>query len=394
MHNIVVMGGARTPFGKFGGSLKDYTATELAVIASREAIARSGIPAAEIDHVVFGNVVQSGGESSYLARHVGLRCEVPVPVPAFIVNRLCGSGIQSIISGAYTLISGESEEVLVGGVESMSRAPHVVHGARWGIPFGKNPMEDSLFAALTDTYCGCPMAITAENLANLYQIDRTEADIVSYESHVKAAKAFDEGILQEEIVPIELQKKREVFEMTRDEGVRSNTTVEKLGKLKPVFLAEGQVTAGNASGITDGAAALVLVTESSAQKREQEPLGYIRDWSVKGVQPDIMGIGPVPAIRHLLQKTGLSLNDIDLFEINEAFATQYLAVEKDLGLPREKVNVHGGAIAIGHPLGATGTRLVLTLLYELKRKGLRYGIASACIGGGQGIAMLVESYQG
>ncbi|MCE7871489.1 acetyl-CoA C-acyltransferase [bacterium CPR1] len=391
--DIVIAGGARTAFGKFGGSLRDLSAADLALAASLEALKRSQVRAEDIDHVVFGNVIQSSGDAAYLARHVGLRAGVPIPVPAVVVNRLCASGFQAIVTGAQEILCGDAEEVLVGGVESMSQAPHVVRGARWGIPLGQSTMGDALWDALTDTYCGCSMSNTAENLASQYGITREETDEFALRSQRQAAEAQSSGRLLEEIVGVEVRGKKGSVTVDKDEGIRGDSTLEGLARLKPAFRADGVVTAGNASGINDGAAALVLTSADSAKKREARPLGRLLGWSVKGVIPDLMGIGPAPAVRDLLQKTGKSLHEIDLIEVNEAFACQYLAVERELGLPREKVNVNGGAVAIGHPLGASGARLTLTLLYELRRRGGKLGIATACVGGGQGMALLVESIQ-
>lgn len=387
---IVIMGGARTPFGKYGGGLRDLTATDLAVLAGTEALRRADVKAEEIDHVIFGNVLQSAPDAAYLSRHVGLRCGVPIPVPAYGVNRLCGSGFQAVVNGAMEILLGQADEVLVGGTESMSQAPHSIYGARWGLPLGQSRLEDTLWAALTDTYCGCPMAITAENLASKYQVTREEADEFAVESHQRAAAAAER--LAEEIVAVEIPTKKGPRRIEKDEQIRADSTVEALAKLKPSFLPTGIVTAGNASGINDGAAALVLTTRESALKRSIKPLGKLVAWAAKGVQPDIMGIGPASAAREALQKAGLTLADMDLIEVNEAFAAQYVAVEKELGLSRAKTNVNGGAVALGHPLGASGARLTLTILHELKRRGGRYGLASACIGGGQGIALIVEAW--
>ncbi|MGE0488235.1 MAG: acetyl-CoA C-acetyltransferase [Vulcanimicrobiota bacterium] len=389
---IVIVGGARTPFGKFGGGLKDLTATDLAYLASKEALHRSAVKPEEIDHVIFGNVMQTSADAPYLARHVGLRCEVPIPVPAYIVNRLCGSGFQAVINGAQEILLGNADEVLVGGTEAMSMAPHNVRGARWGLKLGQAPMEDSLWATLTDSYCGASMAMTAENLAAQYEVSREEADEYAYRSHMLAHQAWEEGHMQEEVVAVEVPGKKGMVRIERDEHIRPETNLESLAKLKPVFKMDGQVTAANSSGINDGAAALVLTTAASAKSREVKPLGRLIAWAVKGVQPDIMGIGPAPASREALHRAGLKLEEMDLVEVNEAFASQYLAVERELGLVREKTNINGGAIALGHPLGASGARITLSLLYSLRRHKLRYGLASACIGGGQGIALIVESF--
>lgn len=388
--DIVIVGGARTPFGRFGGSFKDLSATDLATVASKAALERSEVKPEEIDHVIFGNVIQAGGNAAYLARHVGLRCEVPIPVPAYVVNRLCGSGFQAILNGAMEIYLGHADEVLVGGVEQMSGAPHHVY-SRWGTKLGEAPMIDALQAGLTDNYCGCPMAVTAENLARAYEITREESDEIAYQSHMLAAHAWKEGWLAEEVVPVTIPTRKGDKVVDTDEHFRATTEREKLAKLSPLFPG-GQVTAGNSSGINDGAVALVMTTAESAEQRSVKPLGRLVSWGIKGVQPDIMGVGPAPATREALQRAGLSLTDMDLVEVNEAFACQYLAVEKELGLPRDIVNVNGGAVALGHPLGASGARLVLTLLYGLRRRGGKYGLATACIGGGQGIAVVVEAF--
>jgi acetyl-CoA acyltransferase 2 len=380
---IVVLSAARTPFGKFCGALKDLTATELGVVAARAAMARAGVSPEEIDHVVFGNVLQTSSDAVYLARHTGLKSGVPVSAPALTVNRLCGSGFQAIISGAQLLLLGEADIVLAGGTENMSQAPHVIRGARWGIPLGEGRMEDSLWSALSDSYCKLNMAETAENLARRYGITREQADDFAYQSQMRTKAAQESGRLTEEIAPI-------TGVLNRDEHPRPNTTRAGLAELKPVFQKDGVVTAGNASGITDGAASVVLSTAETANRRGLKPLARIVSWGVAGCDPEIMGIGPVPAIKVALERAGLALDQIDLFEINEAFACQYLAVEKELGLDRNKVNVNGGAIAIGHPLGATGARLTATLIYELQRRSARYGVGGACIGGGQGIALIIE----
>ena len=380
---IVIAGAARTPFGKFGGALKDYTATDLGVFAAQAAIARAGISPADIDHVIFGNVLQTSADAAYLARHVGLKAKIPVSVSALAVNRLCGSGFQAIISGAQLLRLGEADFILAGGTENMSQAPHVIRGARSGIPLGQGKLEDSLWAALTDSYCNLNMAETAENLALRYGISREEADEFAYQSQMRTKSAYESGRLNEEITPID-------DTLERDEHPRPNTTREALAALKPVFRTDGIVTAGNASGISDGAAAVVVTSLEKARERGLEPLARIVSWGIAGCDPALMGIGPVPAMKRALDRAGMKLDEIDLFEVNEAFACQYLAVEKELALDRKRVNVNGGAVAIGHPLGATGGRLTTTLIYELKRRNARYGMGSACIGGGQGIALLLE----
>jgi acetyl-CoA acetyltransferase family protein len=386
-----ILGGARTPMGDFVGPLKDVSATELGVVAARAALERTGVRPEWIDHVVIGNVMQTSADAIYAARHIGLKAGVPIEVPALVVNRLCGSGIQAAVTGAHLLHMGEADLVLTGGIESMSQAPHVIRGARAGLRLGHGQLEDSLWSALTDTYCGCPMAITAENCAAKYGISREEQDRYALRSQQLASRAWAEGRLAEEVVGVDLPGRKGSTRFLQDDHMRPDTTLEALARLPPVFKQDGTVTAGNASGIVDGGAALVLASERAVERRGLVPLGLLSAWAVVGVDPTLMGMGPAPAIRRLLARTGLTLADIDLIEINEAFAAQYLAVERELELDREKVNVNGGAIALGHPLGMTGTRLLLTLLLELRRRRARRGIAAACIGGGQGIAALVEA---
>ena len=381
---IVILAGARTPFGKFGGAFKRVTATELGVFAGIGAMSRANVSPADIDHVIFGNVLQTSSDAIYLARHVGLRAGIPKSSPALTVNRLCGSGFQSIISGAQLLLLGEANFVLAGGTENMTQAPHVVRDARWGLPLGEGKLEDSLWSALTDTYCNVSMAMTAEKLAAQYGITRAQADAFALQSQLRASAAADAGRLSEEIVAVE-------GVLGNDEHPRPETTVEELAALRPAFTKDGIVTAGNACGICDGAAAVVLATEERARAENRATLARIVSWAITGCEPSLMGIGPVEAIKIALQRADLALEQIDLFEVNEAFAAQYLAVEKELGLDRERVNVNGGAIAFGHPLGASGARITLTLALELKRRQARYGIGSACIGGGQGIALLIEN---
>jgi acetyl-CoA acetyltransferase family protein len=396
--DIAIVSGARTPFGRYCGKLKDFTAQELAAVAARGAIERAGIDAKEFDHVVFGNAQQTSGDALYGARHVGLRAGLPIETPALTVNRLCGSGMQAIVSAAQMIQTDEAKIVLAGGMEAMSQAPFVIRG-RDGFtlaPGGK--LEDSLMVALLDTYCGSYMANTAELYGSQQGITREMQDEFALRSQQRADAAYKEGRIQEELVPVALRnsKGEATGEMlTEDDHRRPQTTMEGLAKLKPAFGQfqgkPGTVTAGNASGIVDGGAAVVVMSLEQALKRGLKALGRICGWGIAGVEPKLMGRGPVPATKIALQKAGLNLDYIDLIEVNEAFAAQYLAVEKELGLDREKVNVNGGAIALGHPLGATGTRLVITLLYELRRRKKKSGLATACIGGGQGIAMVVES---
>jgi acetyl-CoA acyltransferase 2 len=392
--DIAIVSGARTPFGRYCGKLKDFTAQELGAVAGKGAIERSGIDPKEFDHAVFGNAQQTSGDALYGARHVGLRSGLPIETPALTVNRLCGSGMQAIVNAAQMIQTDEAKIVLAGGMEAMSQAPFVIRG-RDGFtlaPGGK--LEDSLMVALLDSYCGLYMANTAELYGEQQGITRQAQDEFALRSQQKADAAYKEGRIQEELVPVALKNhKGEATgeSLTEDDHRRPQTTMEGLAKLKTAFGKSGTVTAGNASGIVDGAAAVVVMSLEEVRKRNMEPLGRIVSWGIAGVEPKLMGRGPVPATKIALQKAGLSLDYIDLIEVNEAFAAQYLAVEKELGLDREKVNVNGGAIALGHPLGATGTRLVITLLYELRRRRKKYGLATACIGGGQGIAMIVES---
>ena len=390
--DIAIINGARTPMGRYGGKLRDFTANELGAVAATEAIRRAGVDPKEFDHAVFGNAQQTSGDSIYGARHVALKAGLPIETPALTVNRLCGSGMQSIVTGAQLLQLGEAKLVLAGGMEAMSQAPHVIRGARWGFGLGEGKMEDSLMVALLDTYCGLYMAQTAEEYGNQQGITREQMDDFSLRSQRLAADAQKACRLKEEITPVALRNRKgepsgEMFE--QDDHLRPETTKEGLAKLRAAF--GKNITAGNASGIVDGAAAVVLMPLADAEKRNLKPMGRLVSWGIAGVDPKIMGSGPVPATRIALKKAGLKLEDIDLIEVNEAFAAQYLAVEKELGLDRNKVNVNGGAIALGHPLGATGTRLVITLLHELRRRKGKYGLATACIGGGQGIAVIVEN---
>lgn len=388
--DIVFCAAKRTPFGAFGGSLKDRTATDLAVHAATAAFESAKISPAAIDHVLFGNVQQTAADASYLARHVGLRSSVPVATPAVTVNRLCGSGFESIIQGARLLRSGEATAVLAGGAESMSQAPYTLRGARFGVKFGNQEWEDTLMSGLYDPFPKLPMALTAENLAVQYGISRQQSDAFALRSQQNAARAQSENLFADEIAPLEIQKKGQTISLDRDEHPRPSTDLETLAKLKPVFKKDGVVTAGNASGMVDGAAAVILTTRENAKKHGWPILGEYLGSHTVGCDPAIMGIGPVAACRGLLEKTKTKQEDISLIEVNEAFAPQVLAVEHELGFGLDRLNVDGGAIAIGHPLGATGTRLTMHILYALKRRGGGLGIASACIGGGQGIAVLLR----
>jgi acetyl-CoA acyltransferase 2 len=390
--DIVFLAAKRTAFGTFGGALKDQSATDLAVHVAKAALAQSGVPSEDVGHVVIGNVCQTSADAIYLGRHVGLRAGLPQRVPALNVNRLCGSGFEALTQAATLILTGQADVVLAGGTENMSQAPHVIRGARWGLPLGKGNLEDSLWSALTDSYTNMPMAITAENLAVKYGISQDEVDDYSVLSQKRWAAAQEAGRFAAELAPLELPaKKGTTVTFARDEHPRPDTTKEGLAKLPKVFKKDGVIHAGAASGICDGAAMLVLASRAYAEKKGLRPLGRLVNWGVSGCDPTIMGIGPVPAVQNALQRTGTKISDYALFEVNEAFAPQYLAVEKELGLPRDRTNVDGGAIALGHPLGASGARITTHLLYELARRGEKYGIGSACIGGGQGIAVVVEA---
>lgn len=391
--DIVIVAGARTPMARYTGSFSEVSAIDLGAHASKEAIRLSGVDPAEIDHAIFGNVLQTSADAIYGARHVGLKAGLRMETPAVTVNRLCGSGIEAIAQAGQRLLLGEANVVLAGGMENMTQAPFVIRGARTGLKLGAGILEDYLFAGLTDSYCGMPMALTAEKLAEQTGITRKDSDAYALRSQQAAEAASRAGYFKEEIVPVEVKQGKKVILVSEDDHRRPETTMEILEQLPPSFKKDGMVTAGNASGIVDGAAAVVVTREKTAKERGWKPVGRIVSWAVAGVDPSIMGIGPVPSTRKALELAGLKLEQIDRVEVNEAFASQYLAVEKELGLQRGKTNVNGGAIALGHPLGASGTRLVITVLNELRRKNLRYGLATACIGGGQGIAMIVEAIQ-
>lgn len=389
--SVYVVSAKRTPFGSFGGALKDLSATDLGVAAAEAALAEGGVEPDQVDHVVVGNVAQTSNDAIYVARHVGLRSGIPIPVPALTVNRLCGSGFQAVVTGAQQILLGDAEVVLCVGTESMSQAPYAVRNARWGTRLGKNlEMEDTLWSSLTDSYCGCPMAITAENLAERHGITREQADVYGHRSQAAWAAAQEAGRFRAELAPITIETRKGARVVEVDEHPRPDASVETMAKLPAVFKKGGTVTAGNASGICDGAGALAIASEDAVARHGYQPLARLVQWHVAGVAPELMGIGPVPAIRGALERSGLGLDDMNLIEINEAFAPQYLACEKELGLDRDRTNVDGGAIALGHPLGATGARILAHLVHELRRRGAKRGIGSACIGGGQGIAVVIE----
>ncbi|MEB3297950.1 MAG: acetyl-CoA C-acyltransferase [Candidatus Sericytochromatia bacterium] len=386
--SIVLLGGARTPFLEFGGPGRDLSPTELGVVAAQGALERAGVSATDIEDVVMGNVVHCREDAAYLARHVALHAGIPIEAPALTVNRLCGSGLQAVVTAAQDILLGEAEVALAGGTESLSTAPYVIPKARWGHPMNAMPLVDTLWSALTDKFCKTPMAITAENLAEKHGISRQEQDAFSLRSHALAAAAKE--ALACEIVSVRIQGKKGDALLEQDEHVRAEATLEALARLPARFREGGTVTAGNASGINDGAAAVVLARSSWADRKGLKPLGILRSWAVAGVEPSIMGIGPVPASRKALERSGLRLQDMAVVEINEAFAAQALAVCRELSLDPERINLQGGAIALGHPLAASGTRLVLTALEQLRQRGGGHALVTLCIGGGQGIAAVLE----
>ena len=389
---LVFLSGKRTPFGANGGSLKDVGPTDLGLAASNAALAQAKVRADQIDHVVFGNVLPATADTIYIPRHIGLRAGVPQNIPALGINRLCGTGFQVVLEAQQQMLSGDTEVALVGGVENMSMAPYVLRGARWGLRMGNQQASDLLMECLTDAYAQAPMAITAENLAVQYGLSREVCDQFALLSQKKCADATAAGRFKEEIAAMEIADRKGTRTLDRDEHPRPESTPEILAKLKPVFKKDGVVTAANASGIVDGAAAMVVATESRALKEGWSPLGRLVATGVVGCDPKIMGIGPAPATRQALKKAGMTLDQMDLIEVNEAFAPQALAVQKELGIDPSKMNQNGGAIAIGHPLAASGTRILMHLLYELRRQKKRYGLGTACIGGGQGIAMIIEAF--
>ncbi|MDN4605857.1 thiolase family protein [Sporosarcina highlanderae] len=391
MKDVYIIDGARTPFAEFGGSFKNVTDIELAVHAVGEALRRSGILAEQVEEVVFGNVIHSNKASSYLARHIGLKSGIPIETPALTVNRLCGSGMQAIISATQTIRDGDASVAVAGGTENMSQAPHVLRNTRFGSAGGPPPIDDMLWDTLTDQYTGCGMGITAENLAEQYDISREEMDEFAVRSHQKAAAARESGRFEKEIVGVPIRTKKGEVLIKEDEHIRPDADLESLARLKTALKKDGTVTAGNASGINDGAAAVVLADgQWLSEHPEIQPLAKIVSWATAGVDPNIMGIGPVPAMKKALAKAGLDWDDIGLIEINEAFAAQSIAVINELGLDQEKVNVNGGAVALGHPVGTSGTRITYSLALEMQERNVQYGIASLCIGGGQGIAIVLE----
>lgn len=387
---VVVLSGARTPIGGYGGSLKDVPTTKIAAHCVRESVRRAGIEAGDVGHVVFGNVIHTDPRDHYLARVAGIDGGLPHETPAITVNRLCGSGLQAIVTAAQTILLGDADAAVAGGAESMSRSPYVSNALRWGARMNDTTLADMLVGALSDPFDDCHMGVTAENVADRYGVSRADQDALAAESHRRAGRAIAEGFFREQIAPVEVRVKRDAVLFDTDETVRADSTVEKLGKLRPVFRKDGSVTAGNASSINDGAAAVVLMERELAERRGLKPLGRLAAYSFAGVDPKYMGIGPVPAVRKLLEKTGLGVDDFDVFEVNEAFAAQALAVCRDLGLPPDRTNPNGSGISLGHPVGATGAILTVKALYELRRTGGTRALVTMCIGGGQGIAAVFE----
>jgi acetyl-CoA acetyltransferase family protein len=388
---VYVVGGARTPMTDYVGALRDVAAPDLGAAATKAALTRTGIRPESVDHVVFGHVLPTGGGGIYHTRHMALKAGLPIEVPALAVNRLCGSGLQAAISGAHLILSGDADIVLTGGMESMSQTPHAMHGLRSGLRLGQGTLQDSLWAALNDSHAGCSMAATAENCAAAYGISREAQDAFALRSHQAAARAWALGRFDDEVAAVEWQTRKGVQRVTSDDHVRPDASLEAMAKLPSAIAGAGTVTAGNASGIVDGAAAVLLASRRAVESHGLRPIARIVTWATAGVEPTLMGMGPVPATRQALQRADLSLGDVTLFEVNEAFSGQYLAVEQELSLDRELVNVNGGAIALGHPLGMTGARQLLTLCLELRRRGGGRGVATACIGGGQGIAVVTEA---
>ena len=387
---VVVLAGVRTAIGKYGGGLKDVPPADLAAQVTREAVARAGVDASEVGHVVFGHVIHTEARDMYLARAATINAGLPVETPALTVNRLCGSGLQAIISAAQTIALGDADVAVAGGTESMSRAQYWLPGLRWGQRMGDGGTVDAMVAALTDPFDDCHMGVTAENIAEKWSITREDQDALAIESHRRAAAAIADGRFVDQILPVEIKGRKSTTVFAQDEHVRADIRLGDLAKLRPAFADEGSVTAGNASGVNDAAAAVVLADAATATAKGLTPMGRLIAYSHVGVEPRYMGIGPVPAVLSVLAKAGLALSDIDVFEVNEAFAVQALAVARDLGLPAEKTNPNGSGVGLGHPLGATGAILTVKVLYELARTGGRYGLVTMCIGGGQGIAAIFE----
>ncbi len=387
---VVVLSGVRTPIGGYGGTLKDSPPCDLAALCVREAVSRAGVEPREVGHVVFGNIIHTDSHDHYLARVAAVKGGLPVETPALTLNRLCGSGLQAIITAAQAIMLGDADVAVAGGAENMSRSPYSSLALRWGARMNDSPMIDMKVGALSDPFDDSHMGVTAENVAKKWKVSREDQDKLAVESHQRAAKAIQEGHFKEQIVPVEIKVKKETVMFDTDETVRPDSSVEKLAKLRPVFDKEGTVTPGNASSINDAAAAVVLMERGLAEKRGLQPLGRLVQYSYAGVDPKYMGIGPVPAVRALIKKAGLNIGDLDVLEVNEAFAAQALAVCRELELPPDRTNPNGSGISLGHPIGATGCILAVKALYELKRTGGKRALVTMCIGGGQGIAAVFE----
>ena len=387
---VVVVSGVRTAIGDYGGSLKDFTPTDLAARCVKEALSRAGVAPEEVGHVVFGNVIHTEPKDMYLSRVAAMNGGIPKEVPAMTLNRLCGSGMQAIISAAQIIALGDADIAVAGGAESMSRSNYWLPSARWGSKMGDQAIVDSMLGALSDPFEGMHMGITAENVAEQYRVTREDQDAFSLESHKRAANAIAKGWFKDQILPIEIKERKGTRVFDTDEHVRADVTPENLAKLRPAFRKEGTVTAGNASGINDGAAAVVLMERGLAEKRGIQPLARLVAYGHAGVEPSVMGLGPIPAVENAMTKAGLKVSNMDVIESNEAFAAQACAVAKGLGFNSEKTNPNGGAVALGHPVGATGCIISVKALYELQRIGGKYALATMCIGGGQGIAAIYE----
>jgi len=390
VREVVILSGVRTPVGGYGGSLKDIPPTELAAQCVRESVSRAGVEPSQIGHAVFGNIIHTDAHDHYLARVAAVNGGLPHEVPALTLNRLCGSGLQAVITAAQAIMLGDADMAVAGGAENMSRSPYSSPAMRWGARMNDTTLVDMMVAALSDPFDDCHMGVTAENIAKKWEISREDQDALAVESHKRAAAAIEKGYFKDQIVPIEIKVKRDTVTFDTDETVRSDSSVEKLAKLRPVFDREGTVTPGNASSINAAAAAVVLADKATAEKQGLKPLGRLVAYSYAGVDPKYMGIGPVPAVRNLLEKTGLGIDDFDVLEVNEAFAAQALAVCRDLKLPADRTNPNGSGISLGHPIGATGTILVVKALHELARTGGKRALVTMCIGGGQGIAAVLE----
>jgi acetyl-CoA C-acetyltransferase len=389
--DVVVLSAVRTPIGRYGGSLKDIPMSELGAIVTREAISRAGIAPTDVEHVVFGNVIHTEPQDMYLARVAALRAGVPVESPALTLNRLCGSGLQAIVSAAQCIWMGDAKIAVGGGAESMSRTPYWLTGLRWGQRMNDTTALDIMVNALTDPFEHVHMGVSVEAIGKKFGITREQQDQLAVISHQRASTAVQSCFFENQIVPIEIKDKKQTVLFKKDEGPRADTTLESLAKLKPAFSKDGTVTAGNASSVNDGAAAVVLIDKAVAEERGLKPIARLVDYSIVGVEPKFMGLGPIPAVQKVLQRAGMKVDDIDVFEVNEAFAVQALAVCRELGLPPEKTNPNGSGISLGHPVGATGAIITTKLIHQLKRTGGKFGLATMCIGGGQGMAAIFEN---